>query len=190
MAGCKEDPHAGAAPSIASSPGVSSHGSPGSEVSAHPSASRMPIEFTVDGAGPYQLGAALSALQSGPGLDNVKSGGQPCPDNTTAQGKGVWQDIEVQFHKDGTLYLAINRSSNIPTPSGAWVGSTLTELKTVYAKIPGQEIKKGNTSAYLVPTTSGRAVLFQLDAGQKVTAMMAGEAAFLKSNFTGGSNFC
>lgn len=149
----------------------------------------MPIEFTVDGAGPYQVGATLGELQSGAGVDNVKTGGQPCPDNTTAQGKNVWQDIQLQFHKDGLLYLVINKSSNIPTPSGAWVGSTLAELKKIYAKIPGQEVKKGNTTAYLVPTASG-GVLFQLDSGQRVTAMLAGEAAFLKSSFTGGTNYC
>jgi hypothetical protein len=188
MAGCKGDPPAGAAPSIPSGPTGSLHGSPVPDGSR--TASPGPIEFTVDGAGPYQLGAALSALQSGAGLDNVKTGGQPCPDNTTAQGKGVWKDIQVQFHKDGTLYLAINKSTRIPTPSGAWVGSTLTQLKTIYGKVPGQELKKGAKSAYLVPTMSGRGVLFDLDDAQNVTAMIAGEAAFLKSNFTGGSNFC
>jgi hypothetical protein len=188
MAGCKEDPPAGAAPTAESSPSPAA--SAVGDGSAQPSPSRMPIEFTVDGAGPYQLGTTLSALQSGVGLDNVKTGGQPCPNNTTAQGKNVWQDIQLQFHQDGTLYLTINRSTNIPTPSGAWVGSSLAELKKIYAKIPGQEVKKGNAVAYLVPTSSGRGVLFQLDSGQKVTAMLAGEAAFLKSSFTGGTNFC
>lgn len=144
----------------------------------------------MDGAGPYQLGALLSALQTEAGLDDVKTGGETCPENTTAQGRGVWKDIQLQFRKDGTLYLAVNRSAGVPTPSGAWVGSTLAQLKTIYAKVPGEELKVGTASAYLVTTTSGRGVLFDLDAGKKVVAMIAGEAAYLKSSYLGGTDFC
>ena len=192
MAGCKKDSPTAAPPSTASSPsaGATSGASPNPSGTANPSASPVNglLEFTVDGAGPYQLGAALSALQAD--LDEVKTGGATCPDNTTARGKGVWKDVRLQFHKDGTLYLAVNRSAEIPTPSGAWLGSTLTELKTIYAKVPGQELKQGTATAYLVTTTSGRGVLFDLGTGGKVIAMMAGDAAYLKSSYTGGTDFC
>lgn len=192
LAGCKKDTPTAAAPSTASS--ASAAASPGASAvpsgSADPSASPGTglLEFTVDGAGPYQLGAALSALQTY--LDEVKTGGATCPENTTARGKGVWKDLHLQFRKDGSLYLAVNRSTQIPTPSGAWLGSTLTELKTIYAQVPGQELKQGTSSAYLVTTTSGRGVLFDLGTGGKVVAMLAGDAAYLKSSYTGGTDFC
>jgi len=190
-AACKKDapsaaPSAATSASAAASPTASA--APSS--SAVPSASAVVLEFTVDGAGPYQLGATLTALQAEAGLDEVKTGGATCPENTTARGKGVWKDVQLHFRKDGALYLAVNRASNIPTPSGAWLGSTLTELKTIYAKIPGQELKRGTASAYLVTTTSGRGVLFDLDAGKKVVAMLVGDAAYLKSSYSAGTDFC
>jgi hypothetical protein len=191
-AGCKKDAPNAAPPSTAASPSAAASSSGDAAPSADPSASasKGPIEFTVDGAGPYQLGATLTALQTEAGLDNVKTGGAPCPDNTTAWGKGAWKDIQLQFHKDGSLYLLINKSTSVPTPSGAWVGSTLAQLKTIYAKVPGQPLMHGTAPAYLVTTTSGRGVLFELDGGQKVSAMIAGDAAFLKSSYVGGTNFC
>jgi hypothetical protein len=193
-AGCKKDAPPAAPASTAASPSTAASASadPAPSGSTDPSASpdAGAIEFTVDGAGPYQLGATLTALQAEAGLDEVKTGGQTCPENTTARGKGVWKDIRLQFRKDGSLYLLINRSASVPTPSGAWLGSTLAQLKAIYAKVPGQELKQGTASAYLVTTTSGRGVLFELDAGKKVTAMVAGEAAYLKSSYVGGTDFC
>jgi hypothetical protein len=193
-AGCKKDSPSAAPPTSASSPSAAASPSAGPLPSGSTDPSASPgaglIEFTVDGAGPYQLGATLTALQAEAGLDEVKTGGQTCPENTTARGKGVWKDVRLQFRKDGTLYLAVNRATTIPTPSGAWLGSTLTELKTIYAKVAGEELKKGTASAYLVTTTSGRGVLFDLDSGQKVIAMIAGESAYLKSSYLGGTDFC
>jgi hypothetical protein len=194
LAGCKKDSPTAAPSTAASSAGASASPSaaPNPSGSTDPSASPGAdvIEFTVDGAGPYQLGATLTALQAEAGLDEVKTGGATCPENTTARGKGAWKDVQLQFRKDGTLYLAINRSAQIPTPSGAWLGSTLTELKTIYAKVPGQELKQGTRTAYLVTTTSGRGVLFDLGTGAKVVTMIAGDAAYLKSSYSGGTDFC
>jgi hypothetical protein len=194
LAGCKKDSPtaapttAASSASAAASPSAAPNPSGSTDPSASPGADL--IEFTVDGAGPYQLGATLTALQAEAGLDEVKTGGATCPENTTARGKGAWKDVQLQFRKDGTLYLAINRSAQIPTPSGAWLGSTLTELKTIYAKVPGQELKQGTRTAYLVTTTSGRGVLFDLGTGAKVVTMIAGDAAYLKSSYTGGTDFC
>jgi hypothetical protein len=146
------------------------------------------VEFSVDGAGPYLLGASLAQLQAGGIVAEVTAG--PCPDGTTAQATGTWQGIELRFHKDGTLYLEINKSPTIPTPSGAWLGSTLTQLKKIYAAIPGQDLSHGGGSAYLVTTLSGGGILFDLDSTRRVSAMTAGNAGFLKASYLGGTNYC
>ncbi len=150
----------------------------------------MLIEFSVDGAGPYQLGETLAALQSTAGLDEVTKGGAGCPGNTTARGTGVWTDVRLSFRPDGKLYLLVNRSTSIPTPSGAWLGTTLAQLKSIYVRIPGQELARGSARAYLVTTLSGRGILFDLDASKKVISMVAGDAAYLKSSYQGGTDFC
>ena len=83
--------------------------------SASTSAEQL-VEFSTDGAGPYQLGMTLTALKAKPGLDEVITGGA-CPNNTFARGVGVWRDVRMSFRQDGKLYLLINRSDAIPTPS-------------------------------------------------------------------------
>ncbi len=172
---------------------VTSGGSPQPSGSTAASPSTSPsalIEFTVDGAGPYQLGATLTALQSTPGLDEVTPSTEVCPGNTTARGKGEWSEIRLSFRNDGELYMAVNRSPNIPTPSGAWVGTTLAQLKTIYAGVRGQELRNGPATAFLVTTLSGRGILFDLDQDKKVTAMVASEADYLRNSYQGGTDFC
>jgi hypothetical protein len=163
----------------------------GTSPSATPSGSPTPaVEFSVDGAGPYQLGASLTELQSAKLVDEVAKGTGPCPQNTTARGTGTWGDVHLSFRADGKLYLLINRSTSIPTPSGAWLGTSLTDLMKIYAAVPGQVLRRGSTTAYLVTTLSGRGVLFELDPTQKVSAMSAGDSNFLRTNFNGGTDFC
>jgi hypothetical protein len=162
--------------------------------SAHPSTSASAsqqalIEFSTDGAGPYQLGLTLTQLQAKPGLEEVTTGGV-CPNNTVARGVGVWRDVRMSFRQDGRLYLLVNRSDQIPTPSGAWLGTTLVDLKKIYGGLTNQDLTRGTNSAFLVQTLSGGGILFELDAATKVTAMMAGDAAFLRTSFNGGTNFC
>ena len=164
---------------------------PSGSVAATATSSPSPlIEFTVDGAGPYQLGETMAALQSTAGLDEVTPGTEVCPGNTTARGKGVWSDIRLSFRNDGELYLAVNRSPNIPTPSGAWVGTTLAQLKTIYAGVRGQELRNGPATAFLVTTLSGRGILFDLDQDRKVIAMVAAEGDYLRNSYMGGTDFC
>jgi hypothetical protein len=165
-----------------------------STASASPSASpttsaQALIEFSTDGAGPYLLGLTLTQLKAKPGLDEITTGGV-CPNNTVARGVGVWRDVRMSFRQDGRLYLVLNRSDQIPTPSGAWLGTTLTELKTIYGGLVNQELTHGTTSAFLVQTLDGGGILFELDATKKVQSMMAGDAAFLRTSFNGGTNFC
>jgi len=154
-----------------------------------PTASTEVIEFSVDGAGPYLLGATLDALKATPGLDEIAAS-TTCPQNKTARGTGVWHDVRLSFHQDGSLYLLTNTSTSIPTPSGAWVGTPLAQLKTIYAKVTGQQLNRGTASAYLVTTLSGRGILFGLDATKTVSSMAAGESAYLRSQFTSGGAFC
>ena len=147
------------------------------------------IEFSTDGAGPYQLGLTLTQLQAKPGLEEVTAGGV-CPQNTSARGVGVWRDVRLSFRQDGRLYLVVNRSDQIPTPSGAWLGTTLVDLKKIYSGLVNQDLTRGTNSAFLVQTLSGGGILFELDAAKKVTSMTAGDAAFLRTSFNGGTNFC
>ena len=145
----------------------------------------------MDGAGPYQLGAALATLKASPGLDAVTSGGPACPDNTVAQGIGVWKGVQLRFHKDGALFLAVNRSPTVPTPSGAWLGTTLTQLKTIYAAIPGENLTHGAGAAYLVTTLTGGALLFDLGSHQQVTDMIAGDGPYLRATYlSGAADYC
>jgi hypothetical protein len=186
----------GAAPTASArsaSPGGAGSVSPGGAGSGSPAGSPSPstlTEFTVDGAGPYQLGATLDELRSTPGLDEIKSGGPNCAQNTSARGTGIWRDVHLSFRADGVLYLAVNRSPSIPTPSGAWLGTTLAQLKTIYVNVAGDELVKGSHRGYLVTTLSGRGILFDLDAKKTVTAMFAADATYLRDSFAGGAGFC
>jgi hypothetical protein len=158
--------------------------------SASPSTSAPElVEFSTDGAGPYQLGLTLTALKAKPGLDEVTTGGA-CPNNTFARGVGVWHDVRMSFRQDGKLYLLVNRSEAIPTPSGAWLGTTLDDLKRIYTGLTTQELTHGTAKAFLVQTLSGGGIMFELDPGQKVLSMAAADAFYLRNTFNSGSEYC
>jgi hypothetical protein len=144
----------------------------------------------VDGAGPYQLDETLTSLRA-VGLDQISAGAAPCPSNTTARGTGKWKDVLLSFHSDGTLYLVTNRGIDLPTPSGAYLGTPLTQLKKIYAGVTGQDLTRaGGNPAFLVTTLSGRGILFELDPGKNVSTMRAGDSTYLKAAFMGGANYC
>jgi hypothetical protein len=189
LAGCgSKEPSAAPPPQATTGAGSTP---PSASATPTPSGTRTAVvEFSVDGAGPYQLGAKLNDLKTNPGLDEVVTGGATCPQNTTARGTGTWADVRLSFRPDGTLYLAVNRSTTIPTPSGAWLGTSLTDLKKIYVGIPGQQLTRGAGTAYLVTTLSGRGILFDLDPAKKVMSMAASEAVYLKSSYLGGTDFC
>jgi hypothetical protein len=193
VAGCGSNKPASTAkpPSVgAGSASASGSASPSTSGSPSVAASDL-IEFTVDGAGPYQLGTTLTALQAKGSVDQVTPGGDNCPDNTTARGTGVWKDVQLSFHKDGKLYLLTNKSTSVPTPSGAWLGTPVAQLKTIYVGVQGQDLTQGSGSAFLVSTLSGRGILFDLDPGKKVISMIAGDAAYLSTTYrTAGAHFC
>jgi hypothetical protein len=188
-AGCSKDPEPG--PTAAATSAAATQ-SPSPGASASPGATASPtaeLAFSVDGTGPYLLGAKLSVLQGAGQLDEVKTGGETCAQNTTARGKDRWKDVRMSFRPDGTLYVLINRSPAIPTPSGAFLGNTLAALQSIYGAL-GEELTQGGRMAYLVTTTSGRGVMFDLDASKKVMTMIAGDAAYLKSSYLGGTDYC
>jgi hypothetical protein len=158
--------------------------------SATPTGSPTPLlEFTTDGAGPYQLNKGLTELQANPGLDQVTPD-SACPGNMTARGTGAWRDVVLHFRPDGRLYMLENRSQAIPTPSGAYLGTTLDDLKTIYGGLVTQELTRGSTSAYFVQTLGGRGILFLLNANKQVDIMYAGDGTFLRSSFTVSGDFC
>jgi hypothetical protein len=146
------------------------------------------FEFTVDGAGPYQLGETLISLRTQ--LDQVVGGNAPCTQNTTARGTGKWKDVQLSFHQDGMLYLVTNKGIDLPTPSGAYLGTALADLKKIYAGVGGQDLTRGTNSAYLVTTLSGRGILFELDPSKSVSVMRAGDGTYLKAGFLGGGTYC
>ncbi|HEX6681697.1 MAG TPA: hypothetical protein VF062_02840 [Candidatus Limnocylindrales bacterium] len=190
-AGCdSKEPAPGARPPAASS-GASADPSAGPQGSAAPSGSpgAAPNHFTVDGAGPYLIGAKLADLQAAGQLADVKTGTAPCGQNTTASGTANWAELRLSARPDGKVYLVVSRSMNIPTPSGAWVGNTMAALQSIYGTL-GEELAKGTAKAYLVTTLSGRGILFDLDAGLKVIAMIAGDAAYLKNSYLSGTDYC
>jgi hypothetical protein len=181
-----------ATPVAAPAPSGSAAGQASSAAaSTSPSPSPVLVEFTVDGIGPYQLGASLTALKASPGLDATTTGGQNCPEDTVARGTGDWKDVQLRFHSDGTLFLAVNRSTSIPTPSGAWLGTTLAQLKTIYASVPAESLSRGTAAAFLVTTQSGRGILFDLNGSQQVTDMIAGDGTYLKATYlSGAADYC
>jgi len=189
LAGCGGDKPTTSAPPTAGAPTT---GAPASgTVSPGPTASGTPVpEFTVDGAGPYELGAALTALQAANLLSDVATGSGACPQNTTAHGTGAWADLELSFHPDGTLYLVVNKSPSVPTPSGAWVGTSLADLKKIYKGISNREVSHGGDNGFVVSTTTGRGILFVLDTSKSVVSMVAGEGIYLITTFQTGKEFC
>src|SRR5262249_1108326 len=72
------------APTTGAAPPSGASAGPSTGPTATPSSSGVVVEFSVDGAGPYQLGNKLADLQTDPGLSNVTAGGQPCPQDPAA----------------------------------------------------------------------------------------------------------
>jgi hypothetical protein len=190
LAGCGGgDKPTTSAPPTAGAPTSGATPATGS-VSPGPTGSAAAVaEFTVDGAGPYELGTTLAALQSANLLSSVATGGT-CPQNTTARGTGTWADLELSFHPDGALYLAVNKSPAVPTPSGAWVGTSLDDLKKIYKGLVTREVSHGADAGFVVRTNTGRGILFSLDISKSVVSMTAGDGNYLITTFQSGEQFC
>ena len=177
-------------PSASASASVDPSASPSTDPSASPSASAATLkEFTTEGAGPYQLGRTLNQLETNPGVDEVTTN-EVCPGNKSGRGTGAWKDIRLSFRADGKLYLVVNRALDIPTPSGAWLGSTLDQLKTIYAGLVTEQLSQGSSKAFLVRTLTGGGILFMLNAMNQVEAMAAADANYLRTMYTSGGDYC
>jgi hypothetical protein len=189
LGGCSKTPANTTPPPSGTTGSLGDDGSTPS-ASASPSATVNPadvVEFSVDGAGPYQIGDKLSDLQSQ--LTNVGPDSN-CPGNQTAQGTGTWSDVHLFFHSDGSLFALTNQSTAIPTPSGAYLGTSLTQLKTIYAKTTNELLNHGSTNAFLVITASGRAIRFDLTPEQTVVLMTDGDVGLLRASFVNGTPLC
>lgn len=171
-------------PPISASP-IAASPSPSPSVSP-----ALPV-FTVDGGGPYQLGADFTKLNADGKLAEVSTSNELCGPHLNARGVAPWQDIRVSARtSDSKLYLVINRSATIATPSGAKVGMTSAQLKAIYGAA-GEELTVNSAKAYLVKTPSGNGLLFDFDVStKKVLAIIAGNATYLKDSFTNGSDYC
>lgn len=149
----------------------------------------LSLEFRTDGAGPYEMGQTLAQLQSGPGLDEVGPM-DGCPGNTSARGVGMWRDVSFSFHSDGRLYLLVNRSTSIPTPSGVWLGTKADQVRTIYSGLVTYNLTRGSSAAVVVQTLSGAGILFELNERDEVTAMYSGPSSYLRAKFTAGTPYC
>jgi len=193
LTGCSKPAASGNPATTGPSGSSPSAGSDGPTDSPSPDVSETPsnlFEFTVDGAGPYQLDETLTSLRAA-GLDQIVAGAAPCPNTTTARGTGKWKNVVLSFHADGTLYMVTNRGIDLPTPSGAYLGTSLAQLKKIYAGVTGQDLTRaGGNPAFLVTTLSGRGIIFELDPAKNVSVMRAGDSTYLKAAFVGGANYC
>jgi hypothetical protein len=142
----------------------------------------------VDGAGPYVVGNTLMKYDAEGKLSGLGNGGEACPSRWTAKGTGGWSGLQLSFTPDpgAKLEFVIARSPAIATPSNARVGMTLTQLTGIYGA-KGETLTNAGAKAYLV-AASGKALYFELDESGKVFAIIAGDAARLKSRFLDGSD--
>jgi hypothetical protein len=185
LAGCGHSTPASAPP-----PAGNTSSGASSSPSASPSASSQAVEFTVDGAGPYTLGEKLTDLQAAGKLANVTHGSTDCSDIITAQGLSPYAGVQMSFHADNTMYLLTNTDPGLPTPSGAYIGTNLADLKKIYAQTTNETLNHGTSMAFMVITISGRAILFVLNEVQNVSSMVAGDSLYLRQNFVAGTPFC
>jgi hypothetical protein len=147
--------------------------------------------FSVDGVGPYVLGADFHQLDADGRLSGVIIGSQTCGDHLGARGVPPYQDILVSARPaDGKVYLVVNRPLTFGTASGAKLGSTMNELKTIFGAA-GEELNRKPYTGYLVKSPSGNGMLFDFDVNsKKVTAVIAGNAAYLRESFLYEDDYC
>ncbi|MBB5868149.1 hypothetical protein F4553_001528 [Allocatelliglobosispora scoriae] len=188
VAGCSKDADPAATPTTGTSTSVDPTDAASPSTAASPSSDA--VVFTVDGGGPYEIGATLTSLKDKNLLDAVSTTNELCPTNTYAKGTGDWKDLNLSFRPDGKLYMAVNRSAKIPTPSGAWLGMTMAAIQSIYGTIGKQLDGGGGAVAFLVTTDTGQGLLFDFDQKKKVMSMIAGDATYLKDSYLGGTDFC
>jgi|KBSSwiStaDraftv2_1062776.scaffolds.fasta_scaffold184082_3 hypothetical protein len=148
--------------------------------------------FTVDGIGPYQVGADFNLLRAQGLLATVVLGSQVCgDDHRSAHGVPPYQDIWISAKgPKAEIYVVVNGSDLLGTPSGFKAGSDLGELKPAYGTA-GEELNYKTKAGYLVKAPSGNGMLFDLDVStKKVRDVIAGNAAYLKESFLFESDYC
>jgi hypothetical protein len=150
------------------------------------------VVFTVDGIGPYQIGADFNRLKADGLLASVVLGSQACgDDHRSAHGVQPYQDIWISAKgPNAEIYVVVNGSNVLGTPSGFKAGSALSDLKTAYGAA-GEELSYKTKAGYLVKAPSGNGLLFDLDvSSKKVNDVIAGNAAYLKESFLFEADYC
>ena len=122
----------GDVPSPSPSPTPSPIPTPSPVETPSPAPTADPNVLAANGIGPYVIGASLSELQSQGLVANVE-GSVICHDSWQyAQATGSYAgQIELAFN-DGRLIGISAQSDELVTPSGARIGTPLTELQRIY----------------------------------------------------------
>jgi hypothetical protein len=110
-----------------------------------------------------------------------------CSANYVAKGTGIYTDVQLLFTPEKKLDLVLGRGSKIHTPSGAKVGMTLTQLQNIYG-VRGKTLTNGGAKAYIVITSTGKALYFELDVSNKCFVIIAGNGKRLENRFLSGSD--
>lgn len=167
-----------------SSPTGSPTGSP-SKSSPSPA---DPYTLSVEGIGPYRFDAdpTVAGLDATGKITDVMRGNEVCPANWFAKGTGIYTDVQLMFTAEEKLDLVLARGTKIHTPSGAKVGDNLEKLKQIYGD-RGQTLSNGGAKAYIVITSTGKALYFELD-DDKVFVIIAGDGERLKQRFLTGAD--
>ena len=170
----------------ATSSSPSATASPSKSTSPSPS---DPYTLSVEGIGPYRFDASptVDSLNSAGKITDISTGGEVCPANYVAKGTGMYTDIQLLFTPEKKLDLVIGRGNKIHTPSGAKIGMTLTQLQTIYGD-RGKTLSNGGAKAYIVKTSTGRALYFDLDLSNKVFVIIAGDGDRLETRFLAGAD--
>lgn len=178
--------------------GAVSTGSPSSpaRVTASPTPTRSPfptapatnpaVVFAADGVGGYTIGADLTDLQTRGMVTNIAP--VPlCVDTRQAQATGVYAGKLSLTFRAAQLTAIHTTDPGFVTPSGVKVGLPVADLTSTYgpraALISG---KAGQAITVRVPATT-LALVFALDATDKVVAgMFAGQAQAAEDAATTG----
>jgi hypothetical protein len=147
-----------------------------------------PYTLSVEGIGPYRFDASptVAGLDAANKITGITHGNEVCPANWFANGAGLYTDVQLLFTPDEKLDLILARGSKIHTPSGAKIGNDLATLQHIYGS-RGETLTNGAAKAYIVITSTGKALYFELDNG-KVFVIIAGNGERLKQRFLNGSD--
>lgn len=164
-------------------PSQSSSSTPSSGPSGRtsPPAQNLPV-LGLAGAGKYQIGAKLSALN---GSLQQKESSTACGDWTVAKGVGEYADLAVVFFEGAIVYVSIDQPS-MATEAGIRVGSTKDEATAAYPSAKMLSDGQGG-NAMSIHGAGGNGLLLRFNQTSATVATIdAGRADDLDFRFTDG----